>query len=51
MKGKYFVFFLELVTNVHSVSPVKKARRSGVEYFNFKVQTEKNVNHDDVHSM
>ena len=35
--------FLELVSYVHSVSPVKKAKRSGIEYFNFKVQTENNV--------
>lgn len=48
MKDKYLVFFLELVTYVHDVSPVKKARRSGVEYFNFKLQTEKNVIHDGV---
>ena len=48
IKDIYISFFLELVTYVYNVSPVKKTRKSGVEYFNFKVQTEKNIIHDGV---
>eukprot|EP00111_Clytia_hemisphaerica_P012616 TCONS_00037086-protein len=33
----------ELVSYVHDVSPLKKARKSNIDYFNFKAQTEKTV--------